>query len=428
MKKFQKRVALVVAFAVIAIIALACAPAPTPTATPVPPTVAPTKAPPTAVPPTTAPTAMPKPAASSDTKSAGLRVALNKLLGEHVILALSATGAALGGRNDEFKNAADALDANSVDLSKAIGSVYGADAEKAFLPLWRKHIGFFVDYTTATAAKDKTKQDKAVSDLLGYTKDFGAFLNSASPALPANVVADLVQMHVVGLKGAVDAQAAGDYPKAYTEMRKAYQHMQMIADPLASTIVKQFPDKFDGATDTKAATLRVALNNLLQEHAYLAASATNAALGGRDAEFKAAADALDANSVDLSKAIGSVYGADAEKAFLPLWRKHIGFFVDYTTGVATKDKAKSDKAVNDLLGYTKDFGAFLNSANPNLPAAAVADLVMTHVVGLKGVVDAQGAKDFAKAFTALRGAAGHMQMIADPLTSAIIKQFPDKFA
>src|SRR6185503_17181222 len=115
-----------------------------------------------------------------------------------------------------------------------------------------------------------------------------------------------------------------------------------------------------------AAELRAKLNTLLQEHAYLAAGATNAALGGRTAEFQAAAGALDANSVDLSKAIGSVYGGGAEQAFLALWRKHIGFFVDYATGVATKDKAKQDKAVVDLVSYSEDFAAFLSSANPNL--------------------------------------------------------------
>src|SRR5207245_6179244 len=96
---------------------------------------------------------------------------------------------------------------------------------------------------------------------------------------------------------------------------------------------------------TPAAGLRVGLNALLGEHVYLASAATNAALGGRQAEFEAAAAALDANSVDIAKAIGSVYGADAEKAFLPLWRRHIGFFVDYTVGVATKDKSKQGKAV-----------------------------------------------------------------------------------
>ena len=177
-----------------------------------------------------------------------------------------------------------------------------------------------------------------------------------------------------------------------------------------------------------AAELRTKLNTLLQEHAYLAAGATNAALGGRQVEFQAAAGALDANSLDLSKAIGSVYGGGAEQAFLALWRKHIGFFVDYATGVATKDKAKQDKAVNELVGYTQDFGAFLSSANPNLPKAAVADLVKTHVLTLKDVVDAQGVGDQKQAYMALRAAASHMMMIADPLASAIAKQFPEKFA
>jgi hypothetical protein len=178
----------------------------------------------------------------------------------------------------------------------------------------------------------------------------------------------------------------------------------------------------------KASELRTGLNILLGEHVSLAASATGAALGGRDAEFKAAAAALDSNSTAISKAIGSVYGADAEAAFLPLWRKHIGFVVDYTVGLATKDKAKQAKAVNDLIGYTEDFGAFLSSANPNLPKAAVAELVKGHILTLKDVIDAQAAKDYNKTYTLLRTATGHMHMIADPLAEAIVKQFPDRYA
>ena len=123
-----------------------------------------------------------------------------------------------------------------------------------------------------------------------------------------------------------------------------------------------------------------------------------------------------------------MYGSGAEQAFLPLWRKHIGFFVDYTVGVATKDRAKQDKAVGDLVQYTQDFGAFLSSANPNLPKSVVADLVKTHVLTLKDVVDAQAAGDQTKAYMAIRTAAGHIHMIADPLAEAIVKQFPTRFA
>jgi hypothetical protein len=182
------------------------------------------------------------------------------------------------------------------------------------------------------------------------------------------------------------------------------------------------------AAPVSAAELRTLLNTLLAEHVYLAAGATGAALGGRDAEFKAAAGALDANSVEISKAIGLVYGSDAETAFLALWRKHIGFVVDYTTGVATKNRMKQDKAVSDLVGYTQDFGAFLAAANPYLPKDVVAGLVKTHVLTLKEVIDAQGAKDASKAWMSARTAAMHMQMIANPLTDAILKQFPQKFS
>lgn len=364
---------------------------------------------------------------TSATPAAGLRVGLNALLSEHVYLASAATNAALGGRQPEFEAAAAALDANSVDVAKAIGSVYGPDAERAFLPLWRRHIGMVVDYTAGAATQDRAKQQKAVNDLVAYTQDFGAFLAGANPNLPKAVVAQLVQHHVLTLKAVIDAQAARDPDRAFTALRVGAGHMQMIADPLAGAIVKQFPDKIAGAAETPAAALRTALNLALREHVYLAAAATNAALGGREAEFKAAAGALDANSVAIAKAIGSVYGPDAEKAFLPLWRKHIGMVVDYTVGKATGDRAKQDRAVTELVAYTQDFGAFLAGANPNLPKAVVADLVKHHVVTLKDVIDAQAAKDPARAFMAGRVGAAHMQMIADPLAEAIVTQFPDRF-
>jgi hypothetical protein len=365
---------------------------------------------------------------TSATPAAELRTALNGLLQEHVFLAADATGAALGGRQAEFEAAAAALDGNSVDLAKANGSVYGADAEAAFLPLWRKHIAFVVDYTVGVATKDASKQEKAVNDLVAYSQEFGAFLNSASPSLPADVVAELVKGHILTLKEVIDAQAAGDFTAAYTALRAAAAHMPMIADAHAGAIVKQFPDKFPGSADSPAAGLRSGLNLLLREHVFLAAAATNAALGARGTEFKAAAAALDANSVALAQANGSVYGADAEAAFLPLWRKHIGFVVDYTVGLATKDTTKQEKAVNDLVAYSQEFGAFLNSASPSLPVEAVAELVKGHILSLKAVIDAQAAGDQAKAFTDLRPAVAHMQMISDAHAEAIVKQFPDKFS
>ncbi|HEX2387378.1 MAG TPA: copper amine oxidase N-terminal domain-containing protein, partial [Candidatus Binatia bacterium] len=65
---------------------------------------------------------------------------------------------------------------------------------------------------------------------------------------------------------------------------------------------------------------------------------------------------------------------------------------------------------------------------PNLPKAAVAELVKGHILTLKDVIDAQAAKDYGKTYMLLRTATAHMHMIADPLADAIVKQFPDRFA
>lgn len=405
---------------VLALVLAACGPAPTQE----PPTAALTEMEVA----TSAPTEeMVAEAVTSLTGAGDLRVALNAKLGEHALLALSATDAALRGSDAEFQAAAAALDENSVALSAAIGSVYGADAGDAFLALWRTHIGFFVDYTTGVATNDQAMKDQAVADLTGYIGDFSSFLAGANPNLTEDAVAGLLGPHVGTLAAAVDAQAAGDYTTAYAKVREAYAHMQMIADALANAIALQFPENFSGDALSQAVNLRVAVNNLLAEHTYLAGMATNAALAGRSEEFAAAAAALDENSVALGGAIGSVYGTDAGDAFLALWRTHIGFFVDYTNAVATGDQAAKDQAVADLTGYIGDFSSFLAGANPNLTEEALASLLGPHVSTVAAFVDAQAAQDWTAAFTSLREAFAHMQMIADPLAEAIVQQFPENF-
>ena len=173
--------------------------------------------------------------------------------------------------------------------------------------------------------------------------------------------------------------------------------------------------------------LRVTLNRLTQEHVYLAGAATGAAIGGREAEFKAAAAELDENSVATARAIGSVYGAEAEQAFLGLWRAHIGFFADYAMGAAKNDQAMKQQARRNLDGYRTDIDAFLTGANPNLPKGAVAELFKSHVEHLTAAIDAQAAGNAPLAYDMLSTAAHQSQEITDPLVDAIVAQFPERF-
>ena len=187
-------------------------------------------------------------------------------------------------------------------------------------------------------------------------------------------------------------------------------------------------DAMDDMTDTAevsltASDLRATLEFVLEEHVYLAGLATGEALGGRTDGFEAAAAALEQNSNDITAAVTAVYGEDAGDAFDPLWKKHIGFFVDYTTGIATGDQAKADQAIADLTAYADEFGAFLESATEGgLPKDAVAELLGVHANTLIAAIDAQHAGDAARAYSLLKEAAGHMPMIADALADAIAAQ------
>jgi hypothetical protein len=178
------------------------------------------------------------------TKASDLRVTLNRLLGEHVYLAVAATQSGYSGQKD-FPALAKALDRNSVAVADAIGSVYGKQARNAFLNgklLWRDHIRFFVDYTVALAKKDTAGQDRAVGNLKGYVEAFSLFLAKAT-GLPQAALRAGVLEHVMQLKGQLDAYAAGDYAKAARLTRAAYAHMGMTGDALAGAIVKKFPRK-----------------------------------------------------------------------------------------------------------------------------------------------------------------------------------------
>jgi hypothetical protein len=339
------------------------------------------------------------------TEAAALRATLTSLLSDHVWLAGNALDTAVQKKGDlkdpQVVGAVKALDANSVALAEAIGSVY-PDAEKPFLASWRQHIGFFVNYTLGKATKDDKQVAKAEADLDAYRTSFGELINSVIPELPADAVAEELKPHVQSLYAAIDASVAGkaDYQ---TRLSMAADHMAMTAEVLAGGIAKN--KGLDGSA-----------------HVWLAGNALDTAVRHKgdlkDPQVVGAVKALDANSVALAKTVGSVY-PDAEKPFLASWRQHIGFFVNYTLGKATKNDKQVAKAKADLDAYRTSFGQLINSVIPELPADAVAEELVPHVKTLFAAIDADvaGKADYQ---TKLSKAADHMPMTAAILASGIV--------
>ena len=175
--------------------------------------------------------------------AADLRVAVDRLLGEHLLLAGEAMRTGLVG-SPASEPSRISLEANTKDLAGAMGFVYGAGADEAFGELWRAHIDAYLDYIDGVHTNDAAEKERTLGILRAYGPRFGAFIASATEQLPADAVADLIHHHVEALIGQVNAFAAADYPRSFSTVREAYGHMYVVGDALAAAIAAQFPDRF----------------------------------------------------------------------------------------------------------------------------------------------------------------------------------------
>ncbi|WP_017382075.1 hypothetical protein [Paenisporosarcina sp. TG-14] len=180
------------------------------------------------------------------TPAADLRATLDQVFTEHAGLAVMTMQNGIDGDPD-FDASAAALLANADDLSAAVASFYGEEGGAAFEEIWKSHIGYFVDYVTATANDDQAGKDQAMAELDEYVVDQAAFLAAATEdRLPAADLEAGLTEHVTQLLAAFDQYEAGDYEASYASLRQSYAHMLMPSAGLSQTIVDQFPDKFSG--------------------------------------------------------------------------------------------------------------------------------------------------------------------------------------
>jgi hypothetical protein len=175
--------------------------------------------------------------------TASLRLALDRLLAEHLVLSAEAMRALLSQAADADAAKA-ALDANSADLAQAIGTYYGDDAAAAFERVWDRHVDAYLAFIDSYVTDDAAARSRALMDLHDYHDEIAGFLSDANPYLTREAVSGLIRQHVQSLIAQVEATAAGDHVRAVATVRSAYDFMFEVGDALSAAIARQFPDQF----------------------------------------------------------------------------------------------------------------------------------------------------------------------------------------
>ena len=195
----------------------------------------------------------PDKAAALSQPSWQLRSELDRLLGEHVALAV-ATLRAGATEGPDFPAEAAGLNKNTEDLTAAMGTLFGSAAGQQFMTLWADHIDALVGYTSATAAHNDAARQAALDKLRGFEAKLAAFLGTATAnRMPNPDLANAFLHHDEMLTQEVDAMGAKDYAKSNDLAYNAYQDMfglsRQLSDAFGETVATRLPQ---GGAETGA--------------------------------------------------------------------------------------------------------------------------------------------------------------------------------
>jgi hypothetical protein len=358
----------------------------------------------------------------TDSKAADFRTQLDLLLGEHVILIAKEASAA--SRSIEYISYLHLLASNGDDIIALVRSALGDTEAASFGQIWSAQNNYLVNYTIGLVTHNKDKSAGALSGLVAkFVPQFSQFLSSATQ-VPLNLVEQLARAQALETKAMLDAQIAQNYSNMYSDLRTAYAQASRIGDVLAPGIAAQFPDKFPGNPSSPAVDLRVAINTLLQEHAYLATMATSAASGGRGSERAAAARALAANASALGKLFRSWFGASIESRFNQIWTAKSLAMIAYALASNSTAKLSALNQMNDI--FVGQVAALLEGST-GLKSSTSQPAIQAQVEATIAVIDDQRSKSLARLGPDDRAADASMEGLADLIADAVVAKLPAKF-
>ena len=317
------------------------------------------------------------------------------LLGQHTMLAADMMRGRIRNDPDLAQAANAAIGKNTDALGKLFATELGDNAAQTFTPLWADHVTGLFNYARGLGAGDETAMAEAkvqVTQNEGKLADF--FAGYSHGQLTRQQALGGIADHLSHLLDQADQYAAKDYEKSDATYREGYAHAFSGGEALATALLTPAQAR---VTDAAAWRLRSSLTQLLGEHVELVVGALRA--GATNApDFKAAADAVNANTLALAGAVGALFTPAAGHSFEQLWADHIDLLVAYAAAIAKGDDAARTRVSNGLNGFESQLSAFLSTATgKKLAAQQLAKALQAHDSMLRQQLDAFVAKDYVTA-------------------------------
>ena len=187
------------------------------------------------------------------------------------------------------------------------------------------------------------------------------------------------------------------------------------------------PSPTDLGQDSPAASLRVHVDLLFGEHAFVLGKLAVVAAGGRKDEFHSYAGVLAANAVDMATVFKLAVGETGGQQITDAWTEGDNFYVAYLIAAVTQDHAKADAAMTSLTSsYVPRLAAAISSS-AGLGSDQATQLADRQVAANKLVMDDAVAAAYPKLLTDLTASHAAAVSFADAVAAQIVGRFPDRF-
>lgn len=134
------------------------------------------------------------------------------------------------------------------------------------------------------------------------------------------------------------------------------------------------------------------------------------------------------NAKDMGNVLKPLYGNKAANEFSYLIREHLLIAARLVEAAKAGNTSEAASAERAWYENADEIANFLNSINPNLPAAAVREMFYQHLALTKSEAVARLSGNFAKDIAVYDKIQRQALAMADAITAGIVKQFPQVFA
>jgi len=212
-------------------------------------------------------------------------------------------------------------------------------------------------------------------------------------------------------------------------MSKIYQSMAVLVLGLVGLVGCDYESRAAvDANPASVAEMKQAYRDLWLGHIYWVQHAVLDHATNSPAERNAVKREVDANTKQIASTITPFYGEAVSQKFLSLLDINISAVREYSEATVAGNKGQQDAALARLASNSDDFGAFLSGVTPYLQKDTVQGLIAAHGAHHVLQINQYKKKDYAHLDETWKMMREHVYVIADTITTALVKQFPDKFS